>query len=552
MGAQSDSAGDTAKRQVLRALTDFQDLGWRTGVFRSTAIGVLAASIVVAPVAVLRAITLWQLDYVLPVAFLIALEGVISTIRLGRPEWRDRRGTAFRLGEAVMILLVARLAVWAFSIGWPDPAQWGELLRHPGLLLDGQFVVTAVLWMAVWVLAVSVQADFADLAIQPDEVAAREVHEWGDSRSYLRVFRPVSRGEIFRRLITRWAWSGLPLVFFTGLAQLTVSLDARGVVRLGLQGMGLPRDALWGLIGYFLAGLLLLSDARLAVLRGRWYNEQVVIAPPLLRRWHWLGLLVLGGVAVLALLLPLGPVEPLARVLEWLVLLLARIVVFLTMFLSFLLSALLYLLGLSAAKEMPEAEEVAPPAPPSLDEISARTALPDWLAGAAVWLVVGAVAGYLLFTFLRAYGIGRGSWPAWLNWLRFWWRARHARVDAFVRAQLAGLRARLQRSRRSSLGKARGDVIRLIGATPRARVRYFYLRTVQRAGEQGHARPPHVTPLEYIHELEAACPEAEAEVRQLTAAFLDARYTPRDITVEQVRGVQAVWRRLMRALRRSV
>ncbi len=550
MATQSDLTGGAAKRRVLRALTDFQDLGWRTGIFRSVVIGVLAASIVVAPVAVLRAITFWPLDYVLPAAFLIALEGVVSTIRLGRPEWRDRRGMAFRLGEAMMIVVVARLMVWAFSDGWPDPAGWGVLLRHPGAMLDGQFVATAVLLIAVWVLAISVQADFADLAIQPDEVAAREIHEWGDSRSYLRVFRPVARGEIFHRLITRWAWGGLPLVLFTGLAQLTISLDARGIVRLGLQGMGLPQDVLWGLIGYFLAGLLLLSDARLAVLRGRWYNEQVVISPPLLRRWHWLGLLVLGGIAALALLLPLGPVEPLARALEWFVLFVARIVVFLTMLLSFLVSALLYLLGLSAAEEMPQAEEMAPPAPPTLQEVSARATLPDWLVGAAVWLVVGALAGYLLLTFLRAYGIGRGPWSEWLNWLRFWWRARRARVEAFVRARMAGLRSRLPRGRRASAGKARGDVVRLVGSSPRARVRYFYLRTVQQAGERGYVRPPHVTPLEYMRDLEAACPEAEAEVRQLTAAFVDARYTPHDISVEQVRGVQAVWRRLMRALQR--
>ncbi len=385
-----DGTGRRSKRQVLRALADFRDVGWQTGIFRGVAIAVLAGSIVVAPVAVLDAITGWRLDYLLPLALLVAAEGVISTRRLGRPEWRDRRGAAFRLGEIVMIVLVARLAVWVFSLGWPDLAQWRALLLDPTAILDGQFVVAAVSLGVVWALAISVQADFDDLAIQPDEVAAREVHEWGDSRTYLRVFRPVARGEIFRRLLTRWAWGGLPLVLFTGLSRLTIAQDARGIFRLGLQGMGLPQGVLWGLLGYFLAGLLLLSDARLAVLRGRWYNERVEISKPLLRRWHWLGFLVLAGIAVLALLLPLGPVEPLARAVEWLVLSVFRLVVFFMMLVSFLLSVLLRWLGLSEAEEVPEPEEMTPTAPPSMAEATALASLPDWLMGAVVWLIVAA------------------------------------------------------------------------------------------------------------------------------------------------------------------
>ncbi len=551
MIASNDSESSRSKRQVLRALGDFRDLGWRTGIFRGMAIAVLAASIVVAPVAVLRAITGWQLGYLFPLAFVVALEGVISSVRLGRPEWRDRRGMAFRLGEIVMIVLAARLAVWAFSTGWPDPARWAELLRDPTAILEGQFVVVAVLLSAVWALAISVQADFADLAIQPDEVAAQEVHEWGDSRTYLRVFRPVARSEIFHRLLTRWAWGGLPLVLFTGLSRLTINQTGRGIGRLGLQGMGLPPDVWWGLLGYFLAGLFLLSDARLGVLRGRWYNERVVVSLPLLRRWHWLGFSVLVGIAALALLLPLGPVEPLARAVEWLVLSAFRAIVFLMMFLSFLLSALLYWLGISETEETPSPEEMTPPAPPSMAEVAELAWLPDWLMGAVVWLVVAALAGYLLLTFLRAYGINLGRGPAWLSWLRFWLRARRARIGGLIRSRVVAWRSRLRRGRGALSESRRGSMIRLDGSSPRARVRYFYLRAVQQAGEQGCVRPPHVTPLEYMDALSSACPDVDAEVRQLTAAFMDARYTRHDISAEQVRGVQVVWRRLMAALRRS-
>jgi len=77
---------------------DFQDRPWTSGLLRPLLISLLAASVPAGPLAVLRALTPWRLGYALPVFFLAALEGVYSTLQLGRPTWRDRRGLGFRLG----------------------------------------------------------------------------------------------------------------------------------------------------------------------------------------------------------------------------------------------------------------------------------------------------------------------------------------------------------------------------------------------------------------------------------------------------------------------
>ena len=69
----------------------------------------------------------------------------------------------------------------------------------------------------------------------------------------------------------------------------------------------MPSYVLVGLLVYFAAGLLLLSHGRLAVLRGRWYNQGVRIAPQLTRRWHVITVGALLLVALVALLLPLEP-----------------------------------------------------------------------------------------------------------------------------------------------------------------------------------------------------------------------------------------------------
>lgn len=548
----SSSGGSSPVGRPRGSLADFQDSVWRTGVFRGAVIGVLAASLVVAPMAILRALTTWELGYLLPLAFSVALLGIVSTNQLGQPNWRDRRGLAYRLGEGVLIVLATRLAVWGMSIGWPDRAALGVLLRHPAALFDIQTVVVAALLLSVWRLAVGVTADFAALAIGPDEVAMREADAWGDSRSALRLLHPVGRREVVMRFASRWAWGGLPLVIFTGLSQLGVSQDSRGLLKIGFEGMGLGPDVLAGLLCYFLAGLVLLSDARLAVLRGQWYNERVTIAPALLRRWHWLGLVVLIAVAVIALLLPLGPVGPFARALEWLIALLARIALLLWALFVFLVSVLSYpLRWLMRRDAEPPASEIGSMKPPAPAEAPAQILLPDWLPGAVAWAVIGLVAGYLLFDFLRGRNLLPRAWGGWLASLRAWWRARRHQIDMVLRSTATALQARLRRGREAAPGETRAAAVRFRALPPRGKVRYFYLRMAQAAAEAGHVRLPHETPTEYARTLETAWPEAGEEVQGLTEAFLDARYAPVEVGPDQALSAQAVWQRLMRALRGS-
>lgn len=549
MASQDDLSMVQPAGRGRQSLADFEDRGWQTGVFRAVAIAVLAASIVVAPLAVVREVMLWELNYIVPLAFLAALEGVISTRRLGRPAWRNRRGMAYRLGEMVLFVLAARLAVWAFALGWPGMSALGTLLRHPGAFFDGQTVATTGMLLVAWLLATDITADFLDLAIQPDEVAARESRTLGASRSDFLASRPVGRGEIVARFAARWAWGGVPLVVFAGLSRLDFKQDASSLVRVSLSGMGLPRDVMIGLLCYFLVGLLLLSDARLAMLRGRWYNEQVTIAPPLLRRWHWLGLSVVVALGALGLLLPLGPVGPLGDAIAWLLMQAMRIAVFLILLFMYVLTRLLAPLQrlFRNGEEPPTAVE--PPALPSQAELAPLLQAPDWLRGAFVWTVVGLVAGYLLLNYLRSYGWLDGPWLEKLTALRFWWRSRRSRLGAGVQAQIAALRARLQRPRPARPERLQRASFRPGSLPPRAKVRYYYLRATQRAAEQGRARPPHATPLEYVQELETTWPEAETDVQDLTEAFLAARYAAREIAADEARGVQLVWRRVMRVLR---
>lgn len=530
---------------------DYQDTAWQASVFRALLIAVLAASIAAGPVVLCRALTSWRLAYVLPLALVVALEGVTSAHRLGRPAWRIRRGLGYRLGELVVLLVIARLAVWAFSAGWPTLGQLAHWLRQPGDFLDGEFVLVSLTLLLTWSLAANTASDFVQLAIQPDEVAAAEGHTWGDSRSAWRLFIPVARGDIVGQFARRWLWGGMSLITLAALSRVSMTTNEARLVRIAISQLGLPRDVLLALLVYFLAGLLLLSDARLALLRGRWFNQQIRIAPSVLRGWHLSSILLLVLVAGLALLLPLGSTGWLGRAVEWVIALVFRLILVLMSLLSLLFWVLAYPLRLlsSASGEAPP----IPAEPPSVipTQAEALLQLPDWLGGAVAWGALALAAGYFLLTYLRAQGRPEGRWFTRLRALRFWWAARRARIGAIVGVRTTALRARLRRGGAAhSAAPAGPRASSHLGALPpREKVRYFYLRTLALAAERGLVRPPHKTPLEFMRDLEASWPDAGEDVAQLTEAFVAARYAPREIVPGEVGAIQAAWRRLAQVFR---
>ena len=534
-----------------RSFADFQDTGWRTGLFRALLIVAVASSVLSAPLAILRMVAPWPFAYVLPLAALAATLGLFNTVRLGRPNWRKNRTSLFRLGEICLLIIAVRIVTWAVS-GWPAAAQLAAWLRHPAAFADGEFIVVSILVLIPWNLAISMTGDFLDLAIQPDEVAAREMHDWGDSRRQWLVFRPVARSEIVGRFAQRWVWAGTALVIMAALSRVVMTTDSRGLVRVGLSSLGLPGDVLAGLLVYFLAGLVLVSDARLALLRGHWYNEQLDTAASVTRQWRLIGVIVVGGVALLALARPYGSTNWLAIALEWVIALVMRGLLILLALLQLLAQLVDYLLQLLFGREAPSQAHapVAPPLPsiPTQAEMTRR--LPDWLTGGAVWVVVLLAAGYLLYTYLHANGklsfagFGQAAW--WIK-LRFWWGARRAQLTRLVQ-ESAERRARRARTRMARPGGAHPR--RLADLLPREQVRRLYLLALEQAAQAGLLRPPAKTPLEFVRDLEAAWPDAQPDLQALTEAFVAARYAARDIAPGEVQQVQGVWQRIMAHLRR--
>jgi hypothetical protein len=521
-------------------------------IFRPLLIALVAASVVGGPLALLHLFApAWRLGYALPFAFAVALEGVYSTLQLGRPacpERSRRSGLVYRLGEILILLVIFRVMVWTFGVGWPGLAAVQTWLRQPAAFLDAQFVFLGIWMVIAWGLAVGMTGDFLDLALQPDEIAAHDSPLWGESRSQLRIGRTTSRSDIVTRFVTRWTVGGIILVFFASLSQVDLTLLASGTLRLGISGLGLPPELLLALICYFLAGLLLISQGRLAVLRGRWYNQDIEVQPVVLQRWHMNSLLAVLLIGVVAAFLPMGTTSWLSAALEAVLALVLRLGYLLMFLLTVLLALLLWPFRLLAQPDAPAPEPLAAaPEIPTQAEMASR--LPDWLGGALLWLIVALIVLYFGLTYLSAHGMLRGRPADWLQRLRYWWRARWARVNAALHAAAAAVSQRVQLARAKASAALQLPAVRVSALTPRERVRYFYLRMVGRAAERGLARPPHQTPTEFAQRLETEWPEAELDVEALTTAFQAARYDRRPIPAQEAQGVQATWRRLMRELR---
>ena len=145
--------------------------------------------------------------YLVPAAAFAGAVGVLTTSLLGRPAWRNRRGMAFGSAKLSCCWSQRARSFGRSPKGSRGPTHSQAWLLHPESFFTGEFLFAALTLLFVWGFSVGVTADFLDLAIQPDEVAARSSHDWGDSKSQWRVAMPMARTEILQRFALRWIGS---------------------------------------------------------------------------------------------------------------------------------------------------------------------------------------------------------------------------------------------------------------------------------------------------------------------------------------------------------
>lgn len=525
---------------------ELRDPAWQSQVARPVLIAIQVTCLVYGLVLIAQIITEDPLlRYTPALSFIAALTGVYSAQWLAQPSQRLTNKPAFMLAQLVVIWAVLRLLTWALARDWPTLADLRLWLVSPGSFFDGFFAVTAVICALAWHRGHVIGDIFHWLALTPGElavIAERRSPDWRFGRASDRVL--VSRQELLEDYTGQWIVGALFIAFFAAATRVRIRQD----VGLSLLATGIAPQIIVACVFYFLIGLILISQARLASLRAQWLQDGVEMPEGLPARWQRTSLAIILAVGLLAALLPIGSTWQIGEILGIVVGFLIRVALFVIFLINLLFALILSLFD--ANQPLPEMP------PPSSTEIAVMPpptfSIPEWLGGAGLWIVVAAVVVLSLHFLLGKEGIDltvrtlRRATARLRSLLSAWWNS----LRRLAQTVQSGLPAVFRGPGETPTATVRPwRFIRLGALSPRDKVRYFYLSTVRRAAEQGVTRRPSQTPNEFVQDLQSAWPEAEREIDALTKAFVTARYDRVEIAPQDAQTVKSVWERLKQALR---
>ena len=529
---------------------------WSRTIAQPFLIATMMAALFAGPLIVLQIVipaTPWR--SLIAINFLIALEGIYTTIWLTRPRQRGLNRLAYRSAEFLIIALLLRLLAWTLTNDWPDLDAWQTFLFEPlAFFNDGFFLVSLIIAFLTWQRALYTGDLFKQLALDRAE-AAYFADAFGKHKLDTRPTM-VDRSRLVAHFMQQWLWGAFILVICAAASTFDLAERAAGTATgsiFGLARSPLPLAMLGALILYFFAGFLLLSQGRLAMMNARWLVSGMKKSAQVERRWYRYSLRLLLLVGFIAAFLPLGSTIALSRIVAVIVAGVTAVIAFITALFLFLFSWLLpsFAIETEAAPFQPSPPAALPTPPPPSSTTTGETAA--MVLSSAFWAVAIVVTVIAILFFLRERGVRLTGafWRQWWSALRNWWTILWA---GFSR-QVVGVRQAVQRSRRakdrekSTRSLPAWRFVRLNALSPREQLRYFYLSTVRRAGDSGVKRDDSKTPLEFANDLKENWPDVEADVESLTDAFLRARYSPKPIEPAAVSPVRKRWRRLRARLR---
>lgn len=492
---------------------------------------------------------------ILPLIFFIVLEGIYTMYWLHKPNQRVLNRAGYRGAELLFIFLVTRAYTWIVFNNRPSFALFLEYLKSPALLLFGGYMVfTLIIVLICWGLGLGFGTLFKELAISEPEA----VHFLTPKKQ--RIDNDISyqfdRSKLVAVFFGQWMWGGLIMILLTAMTTLDVNAAVRQL-SLNVTRLGLDPALLWALVGYFIAGFLLLSQARLTAQSARWLRAGTVKHVEVERSWYRNSLWIVSLTALITGFIPIGSTTPIGR-------LLGNVLMFITAVISLLVSLFWALLArlsptggeADIATPPPEALPTPAPLPTPLPPppASPPSEVAQYIFSSAIWAAFIVLTVIALGFFLRERGIKLNSTTLrsffgtiWATLLGGWRR---------VSDQAAAMQHALSsRTRKEKVVEENGrsnpfKFIRVNGLVPREQIKYFYLSTLQRMEEKGIERGKGVTPAEFVNTLKEEFPDAEEDVELLTQAFLKARYSKKEIEADDINPVKQKWKQIRKNIRR--
>lgn len=302
----------------------------------------------------------------------------------------------------------------------------------------------------------------------------------------------------------------------------------------------------WNVLIYFTLGLILLGQVRYLSLRNEWQNLRIPLARDLPSRWLRYTLALIGLALLVAMLLPTGYTVGLFDLFN---------IMMATAW--FVISLVIYLLGVFLTWLLPnwpqpvgpvfEPEKQPPIEPANLINLT----IPEVLRSAFFWVVVIAILVYVIRAYLRDRGglVQQLLKIKLLRTLYEWWLEFRSYLGQLARSVSAYLPRPLAERLQRQQVETPLTLLRLNTLSPREKVLYFYLNLLHRAEQAGLGRRPPQTPYEYDSTLAPHLSETQADLDQLTQAFVETRYGRQSISAEYARALQDRWQRLSAILK---
>ena len=480
----------------------------------------------------------WQAGYIPWLVFIVSLEAMHSRREVRREADLITSRFVYRLIEWVVIALVVKFilsATTGLDRLWAELQLWrADFLTY---FFNAEYAFILLLVFVVWALS----GMFAGLLfnLEGDKFLLELDIEVG-------IFS--DRTAVRKQLVSRTFSLGMLMILFTALVRWdyqTIWGD-RPVSTYGLSYVML----------YFLLGLALITMTHFAARRAIWAMEKIPLSRTLSRQWLLYSLVFLGGVSLLAFILPtrysMGLLATLAYLLNFLFSVISFLYTLLTLPLIYLLRLFFEIVDIPEPGEMPAAPGFNPPEPPMGGSVSLQWW--DVLRSITFWAVFLAITGYAFITFFRQnhYLLRRlQGIPGWRYLVTFWqWLT--ASLSRANRQALAAANQMIQRLRSPKQVPASllpGGFVNPRRLPPRQRVLFYYLMMLRRGQESGIPRQPSQTPFEYEEKLEDDLPEVDVDLKSMTDAFVEARYSQHAITPERAGLVRTYWDKIRRALR---
>ena len=503
----------------------------------------LSALVAVASGPVHRFISSWQPLFLVGACLLVAFEaGLVHHAFRKQHMWLDEF-LRYVVPELFVMVILMRIAT-TLSVGAATLAQDArKWLYDPLSIFDLPFIMAIVVGLVVGLLAHLIMRDLFELEPRTHERAASSAEE----RLALLAMAKQDRASALIRISSRFVFGGALLL-------LALGIEAVDIERIGAPAHPISTLSSMAALVYFVSGFLLYSQARLALLRARWRIDNARVDAKLPQRWTRLSWLIVGGVVVVAALLPrsygLGLLATLQQSLGLLGYLIVLIGYVLTSVLSLLAVLPILLLSLLTGRNgTPNPIDPIPPLAPPPPLPATVQAEPRLWAALLFWSCMVLLAVYAVGIVLqRNPGLMRALTSRGpLAWLLA--RLSELFRDTRVWAEQATDRARQLLSRRVALPALRTHALRLSRLAPRELIRYFYRSTLQRAANGGLPRRASQTPYEYRAALTQRLPEAEPDIAELTETFVRAEYSPRPVDAGDAQRARRPWDRLRRRMR---